>query len=283
MSARCRIAALALLALAAACAPEAPPPDPDVAARIAGDDVPLAAFVAHLERNLGESGGALESEALSSLFDRFLDERLLSRLAEERGVVAGSPTADVAVDALLAADPAPPLTETAIVSYFAEHAEAFRLPERVEVAIVRTGDRASAERARRELGRGGDFAAVARRYSIDPSAASGGVLGALARDEMPEALAEAAFDLAPGRLSEIVALEDGYVVVRVERRLPERLPTLGEVRDEILRRLAGARADRAYARFLEEARSRYAVEVFDRNLSFVYRGSYPVSRPYETR
>ena len=44
-----------------------------------------------------------------------------------------------AVDALLAADPAPPLTETAIVSYFAEHVAEFRLPERVELVIVRTG------------------------------------------------------------------------------------------------------------------------------------------------
>jgi len=283
VSARHRLGALAVAIVAASCAPEVPPPGPDVAARLGGLDVPLAEFVAHLENNLGESGGALESEALSALFDRFLDERLLSRLAEDRGLVAGSPPADVAVDALLTADPAPPLTETAIVSYFAEHVAEFRLPERVELAIVRTGDRASAERARRELGRGADFAEIARRYSTDPSAGKGGALGPLARGELPDGLAAAAFGLAPGRISGIVAAEDGFYLARLKRRLPERVPTLAEVRDEILRRIAGARADRAYARFLEEARSRYAVEVFDRNLSFVYRGSYPVSRPYETR
>jgi len=283
LSASRRLAAAAIVVLAAGCSPEVPPPGPDVAARIGGVDVPLADFVDHLETNLGEDGGALESEALSALFDRFLDERLLSRLAEDRRLVAGSPPADVAVDALLEADPAPPLTETAIVSYFAEHVAEFRLPERVELAIVRTGDRATAERARRELRRGAQFAEIARRYSTDPSAEKGGALGPLARDEMPEGLAEAAFDLAPGRVSEIVAADDGFYLARVERRHPERVPGLGEVRDEILRRIGGARADRAYARFLEEARSRYAVEVFDRNLSFVYRGSYPVSRPYETR
>jgi hypothetical protein len=64
---------------------------------------------------------------------------------------------------------------------------------------------------------------------------------------------------------------------------PARTLALAEARDEIQRRLAGARADRALARFVTEARSRYAVEVFDRNLPFVYRGSFPVSRPYESR
>jgi hypothetical protein len=43
------------------------------------------------------------------------------------------------------------------------------------------------------------------------------------------------------------------------------------------------RADAALARLVADARSRYAVEVFDRNLPFAYRGSFPISRPYEKR
>jgi hypothetical protein len=37
------------------------------------------------------------------------------------------------------------------------------------------------------------------------------------------------------------------------------------------------------ARLLAEARTRYAVEVFDRNLPFAYKGKFPVARPYENR
>jgi len=205
------------------------------------------------------------------------------RLARERGLVAGEPAPAEAVEALLLSDPAPPITETAIASYHAEHAEQFRLPEKIVLRAVRTDDRGAAERARRELAAGADFAAVARRLSVDPSAELGGDQGELGRDELPPALADVAFALPPGKVSEIVATPAGFYLLRVERRLPERVQALAEVRDEIRRRLVGTRGDRAYARFVAEARSRYAVEVFDRNLPFVYGGEFPVSRPYENR
>ena len=55
------------------------------------------------------------------------------------------------------------------------------------------------------------------------------------------------------------------------------------MRGEIEARLAAERADAAFARLVSEAKSRYAVEVFDRNLPFHYRGALPVTRPYEAR
>ena len=124
---------------------------------------------------------------------------------------------------------------------------------------------------------------MARRLSLDPTAAEGGAQGELTRDDLPPELAEAAFRLPPGGVSEILRTPAGFYLLRVDERIPERLPPLAEVRDEIRRRLVGARADRALARFVTEARSRYAVQVFDRNLPFVYGGEFPVSRPYENR
>jgi peptidyl-prolyl cis-trans isomerase C len=274
---------VAAVAAWAACASPPPLIGPDVVAKVGGDEVPHAEFSRYLQQNLGESGAGLESEALSSLLDRFLEERLLVRLARERGLVTGVPEPAQAVEALLESDPAPPITETAIASYYAEHGEQFRVPEKVALRAIRTDDRAAAERARRELAAGADFAAVARRLSVDPSAESGGDQGELGRDELPPALSDVAFRLAPGKLSDILSTSAGFYLLRVERRLPERVPALAEVREEIRRRLLGARGDRAYARFVGEARSRYAVEVFDRNLPFVYGGEFPVSRPYENR
>ena len=275
--------ALATLVAVLGCTGREPLPGPDVVARVAGHDLPHARFVAYLEENLGESEGALESEALSALFDQFLDETLLARWAKERGLVAGSPGSGAAVAALLAADPAPPLTESAIVAYYAEHRGEFRLPERLELRVIRCDERTTAERARRELRGGAEFTAVARRHSNDPTAEIGGDQGELTRDELPPAFADAILRLEPGAVSEVLAGDEGFYLFSVGRRIPEHALALDEVREEILRRLGGARADRAYARFIAEARSRYAVQVFDRNLPFVYGGKFPVSRPYESR
>jgi hypothetical protein len=254
-----------------------------VVANLAGIDVHHAEFERYVEINLGEPGGALSSEALSSLFDQFVTERLLERSAIELGVARPGDGAAAAVDALLAMEPTAPVTETAISAYYREHKDDFRLAEQIELRIIRTDERVAAERARREIVAGADFRAVARRLSVDPTAESGGEQGALDRDSLSAGLGDALFKLKDGQLSEIVASPDGFHLFQVVRRIPERVRALDEVRAEILRRLSGARADRAYTRLVAEARSRYAVAVYDRNLPFVYKGAFAVSRPYENR
>jgi hypothetical protein len=275
-------AALAL-ALALGCGAGAELPDAGVVAEIEGAALRHADFTAFLEANLGESGGGLESEALSALFDQFVEERLLVRLASDRQLVVAHAGAAEAVEALLRAEGAPPIATTAIAAYYAEHAGEFRAPERVALRAIRTDDRAAAERARRELAAGADFAAVARRLSADPTAEAGGDHGELAREELPRELADAVFRLTPGQVSNVLSGDAGFYLFRVERRVPGRTLELEEVREEIVRRLAGARADRAFARFVGEARSRYAVRVHDRNLPFRYAGELPVARPDDGR
>jgi len=276
-------ASFASIVALAGCGEQPYLPGPDVVARVGGVEVHQAEFERHLETNLGEPGGALASEALASLLDQYLTERLLERSAVDQGLARPGGGAAAAVDALLAAEPAAPVTETAISAYFHQHQHDYRLPEQIELLVIRTDDRMTAERARREIAAGADFGAVARRLSVDPTAERGGEQGSIDRDSLPDALADTLFKLKDGALSEIVAGSDGFRLFQVVRRIPERVKSLDEARDEILQKLAGARADRAYARLVTEARSRYAVEVYDRNLPFAYQGAYPVSRPYENR
>jgi parvulin-like peptidyl-prolyl isomerase len=278
---RC-VSGLAALLLAA-CAAGPPRPGPDVAARIAGVDVRYAEFDAHLRRTLGEGAAGLASEALSQLLDQFLTERLLVRTAAERGLVGADADAGRATDALLAQQPREAPTEQEIEAWYQAHRESFRRPERVELAQILTDDRLAAERARREIVAGTDFATVARRVSTDPVAARGGQTGVFAREDLPPAFADIVFRLPEGGVSEVVATDYGFHVFQVRRRLPAAVPELAEVHAEVASRLAAEKADAALARLVAEARSRYAVEVFDRNLPFVYHGVYPVSRPYEKK
>jgi len=273
-----------LLAVAASgCSERRPLPSSDVVARLGGDELRYGAFNAYLDANVGESDGGLESEALSALLDQFLEERMLVRLAVERGLVAPAAGAAAAVSALLDAEGSAPLTSSAIAGYFAEHSEEFRSPERVALRVIRTESRVGADRARRELRSGADFGEVARRLSSDPTAEMGGEQGELARDELPRKFADAIFALRPGEVSAVLSSDEGFYLFQVTQKVPERALAFDEARDEIVRRLSAARANRAYARFVAEAASKYAVAVYDRNLPFAYRGRFPVERPYENR
>ncbi len=74
-----------------------------------------------------------------------------------------------------------------------------------------------------ELGRGGDFEVLARRYSADPSKEQGGSLGWFREGQMVRPFEVTAFSLRPGQTSDIVETEFGYHIIRLDRiRGPER-------------------------------------------------------------
>ena len=115
--------AIAVLAIAAAgCRHEVPLPSPDLVAKVGDHELKASAFDAYLERNLGESGGGMASEVLSRLFDQFVREEMLAKLARERGLIDKTvPSAD-AVEPLMGSTPFPEPAAAEISAYFAAHA-----------------------------------------------------------------------------------------------------------------------------------------------------------------
>lgn len=116
--------------------------------------------------------------------------------------------------------------------------------------LVPTREEAAAARAR--VADGGErFAAVAMEVSTDEgTAGNGGDLGWFTRQEMVAPFAEAAFSLEPGAISEPVATEFGWHVIRVEESDPDRPLT-----DVQINRLRQAAVDR----WLEEQRASLAI------------------------
>lgn len=279
---RQRSAALLLLLLAAACQ-RSEPAAPDVVARIEGEEIRYAQVELYVARTAGEGESVLASDVLSQLFDQYLDEELLLRLAADRGLVrrgldATSASRRRAIDALLADEsdngPDTEPDEREVAAYYEAHRAELTRPERVRLRQILTEDRATAERALRELAGGADFAQVARTLSDGPGAASGGYQGELSRADLPPAFADVIFSLRPGEVSRLIPADYGFHIFQVVARSPAGVIPLAEARPEIEERLRQERADRLLADLVGEARRRYNVEVHARNLPFEYRGSY---------
>jgi len=250
------------------------PPAPDVAAVVAGADIRYAEFQSYLSRSLGDSDAVVASDVLSQLFDQFLEERLLLRLAEDRSLVPAGSGPRQAIDALLRQAGDPPLGDAEIESYYRRHAREFARPERVRLRQILTEDRRTAERAQRAIQRGEDFSQVARRLSR----AGGGYQGELARGDLPPAFADVVFALRPGEVSRVVPTAYGFHVFQVVERLPEQVVPLAAARAEISSRLRRERADRTRASLVRQAAARYNPKVHERNLPFGYEGFYGDTR-----
>ena len=116
---------------------------------------------------------------------------------------------------------------------------------------------ARAQALRKELDGGKDFAALATASSEDPGTkAKGGELGWVERGNWEPTLANAAFALEPGQVTQPVETKVGLHLVKVEEKKPAQDKKLEEVQDEIAttlykrekaKELARAEADKALA------------------------------------
>lgn len=247
---------------------------PDTLARIGDHEVPLADFSAFVERQVGEPNAQLEPRVLSGLLDQFLDERLVVEGAVADGLVPEGAEHRTALAALLAAAPlGDPSDDEVRRHYDAERAE-YTLPERVRLAQMLVESRPKAEEALAELRRGADFAEVARRYSYDPNVPDGGIQGQFAYADLPEAFAAKIFALEGGQFTEVLSADFGFHIFKVTERLPGRVVPLEEAARSIRNRLREQKASAYVNQWVDDARRRYTVELYERNLSFAYQGRY---------
>jgi hypothetical protein len=107
-------------------------------------------------------------------------------------------------------------------------------PYQYQVRHVLVASRGQAQSIVDELRLGGDFAATAKRASLDPSSRpSGGDLGWLGANDVDPAFSAAMQKLAPGSVSDPVQTRFGWHVVRVDAVRPTRIPPFPQVRERI--------------------------------------------------
>jgi peptidyl-prolyl cis-trans isomerase C len=84
-----------------------------------------------------------------------------------------------------------------------------------------------------ELGKGADFATLAKEKSKDTGSADGGDLGYFTKEQMVPEFAEVAFKMYPGQVSNPVKTQFGWHIIKVEDRRPRPVPEFDKIRDQI--------------------------------------------------
>jgi peptidyl-prolyl cis-trans isomerase D len=131
-----------------------------------------------------------------------------------------------------------------------------RLPPGADEA-AKTAARTKADDLLAKLKAGGDFAALAKKSSEDPTTASkGGDLGTFARGKIETPFEDAAFALEPGQLSDLVETPRGFHIIKLEERLPAGARPLDAVRDEITAALKARKAAEQAHKEAEATRKR---------------------------
>lgn len=143
-----------------------------------------------------------------------------------------------------------------ITAYWRRNPLEFTEPARARIGVVltrfRPGDGPEAKEraherclaAQARLKAGESFAAVARELSEDPpSAANGGDIGEQTRAALAKEIGDVAFTIPVGTVSEPIEMRNGFHLIRVESRVPERLRPVEECREEIQKVFGASIAD----------------------------------------
>jgi parvulin-like peptidyl-prolyl isomerase len=166
------------------------------------------------------------------------------------------------------------VSDEEVQRFFESRPDLFRLPAKVALRWILlrldpTADpdqreaarqRALAIRSRWEAGE--DFADLARQFSEDPETAPEGLLPELEQRQVVHFFGPQVWDLAVGQVSPPLALIQGVCLVRMERRIPEQVLSLAEVRESVRRYLLKEKTARAQSAFARELRRQAKVQIY---------------------
>lgn len=121
--------------------------------------------------------------------------------------------------------------------------------------------REKAEKLRKELANGADFAKLAKENSTCPSSQQGGDLGYFGKGQMVPPFEQAAFALKPGEMSDVVETQFGYHIIKVtDKKAAETVP-FKEARPRIDEFLKGQKVTAEVNAYLAEAKKNGKIEL----------------------
>jgi len=108
------------------------------------------------------------------------------------------------------------VSEAQAQAYYNKNKQQFATPEKRDLRIVLTKDKATAEKAKRALESGQSWKTIAKKYSIDQASKNnGGLLPGVSKGQQEKALDDATFAAKKGKLVGPIKTQFGYYVFDV--------------------------------------------------------------------
>ena len=161
-------------------------------------------------------------------------------------------------------------SDAEIEEFYLENKEQFRVKAQFtlgEIVIMAGDDNREAQREVAtqvlELARaeGADFAALAREHSKAGTAEAGGELGTLAMGDLNETLEQAALTTPVGAVSDLLEMDYGFHIIRVEDRQESALRELDDIREQIRTYLEETQYFEKLTAFLKKARNEADIQI----------------------
>jgi len=154
--------------------------------------------------------------------------------------------------------------------YYRKHAAEFTSKEQIKLRMIMipagtsdpVGQKAMAEEILGKLVNGAEFERMAQIYSEDSTRDLGGDWGWIDRGTLTAALEKVAFNLRPGKISNIIALGGNYYILKVEDKRGGATRSFAEVREDIEKKLITEEAQAKQERWLASLRQKAYIKMY---------------------
>jgi len=264
--------------------PELPGPEGPVVADVGDGFVTVDEFSDAAARSPGASPD-MPLEARKEVLEQLLTEEAMFQEALRVGLARDPKVRKVLVNLLLRKEVYGKVnnsdfTTEELRAYYDSHKADFVVPEKVQVKriLVGFGDKRTKEQAmaiiepaRKKLLRDpGAFRDLAADISEGNYRRRGGDLGFLPREGKPgidPMVAEIAFDLPAGKVSEVFEADGGLNIVITEARREEMERSFEQMRGSVLRKLRNERFQELTEQYVNDLRARAGVSVHEDELA----------------
>ena len=164
-------------------------------------------------------------------------------------------------------------TPQEIQAYYDANKQEFVTPEQLKLRMIvlnadpldaNSADSTSktAEEIHNKVKGGADFATMAKTYSMDGTAASGGDWGFIDRKTLNQQLTDVAFSLSAGQVSDVVRIGDSFYILYCESKKNTGVIPLEEVRDGIGKKLEQVQRQKATQRWIDSLREKAYIKIY---------------------
>lgn len=159
----------------------------------------------------------------------------------------------------------PPISEDELMAYYKGHIDEFKPPEEIKARHILVPTEAQAKKILDESQAGKDFGELAKKNSIDPAGARGGLLESPTGSEwVPLGTFEKSFEVTlfkipKGQVGGPHKTQFGWHILRVDDRRQPETPAFVQVRGRILNQLQEQRNMQARAKLIEDLKKRIPV------------------------
>jgi peptidyl-prolyl cis-trans isomerase C len=158
-------------------------------------------------------------------------------------------------------------------AFYDENKEDFNMPEEVQashilikVAPTATPEEKAAAKAKidgllKKAKAGGDFTALAKENSEDPSAkVNSGDLGFFDKGKMVKEFSDAAFAMKVGQVSDVVETQFGYHIIKVTDHKPGGMTSFDKAKPDIVKQLQDKKKNEKFKQLIESVKAGAKIE-----------------------